>query len=123
MRGCHTAAAGAVGGNTTRTETRFGTIVNGVFDPLAQLGGSLMQSQGINCKGVAKGKACAGVKFDAEIVPGSATSVAQRRTTPLFGLGLVDATPDDTFRALAASEPAATAGWSASCRPTSSPGR
>src|SRR5205085_6655147 len=27
--------------------------------------------------------------------------VAQRRTTPLFGLGLVDATPDSTFVAIA----------------------
>src|SRR5207302_2128089 len=30
--------------------------------------------------------------------------VAQRRTTPLFGLGLVDATPDDTIRAIAAKQ-------------------
>jgi CxxC motif-containing protein (DUF1111 family) len=36
--------------------------------------------------------------------------VARRRTTPLFGLGLVDATPDDTFLALARSQPASIRG-------------
>ncbi len=107
---CHTAASGAVGGNTTRTETRFGTIINDAFDPLAQLGGSLQQTQGINRGGVRKGSACAGVRFVGEIVPGAATIVAGRRTTPLFGLGLVDATPDSTFRALAKTEPQTVAG-------------
>jgi CxxC motif-containing protein (DUF1111 family) len=34
-------------------------------------------------------------------VPAIATIVVQRRTTPLFGLGLVDATPDADFLALA----------------------
>jgi CxxC motif-containing protein (DUF1111 family) len=45
-----------------------------------------------------------------EPVPADANVSAKRRTTALFGLGLVDATPDSTFTALAASEPAATRG-------------
>src|SRR5262249_22993298 len=36
-----------------------------------------------------------------EVVPPEATIVAGRRTTSLFGLGLVDAVPDATFVALA----------------------
>ncbi len=88
--GCH--AVGAVGGGSETLETRFGTTTRGVFDPLAALGGSLIQSQGIGVQG-----AC---NFVGETVPAGAIQ-AQRRTTPLFGLGLVDAVPDATFVALA----------------------
>src|SRR5262249_50714398 len=75
------------------TETRFGTITNGAFDPLVEHGGSLIQGNGIGPQG-----ACT---FVGEVVPAQATLVARRRTTPLFGLGLVDAVPDATFFALA----------------------
>jgi CxxC motif-containing protein (DUF1111 family) len=44
--------------------------------------------------------------FVAEAVPAQATITARRRTTPLFGLGLVDAVPDATFIALASKEAA-----------------
>src|SRR6185369_1824194 len=37
-------------------------------------------------------------------VPQSATIVIRRRSTPVFGLGLVDATPDSVFLDLAARE-------------------
>jgi len=43
-------------------------------------------------------------------VPPEATIVAKRRTTPLFGLGLVDAVPDATFQAIAALESQASRG-------------
>jgi CxxC motif-containing protein (DUF1111 family) len=43
-------------------------------------------------------------------LPADANDVALRRTTALFGLGLVDATPDATFLALAASQPVAIRG-------------
>ncbi len=89
--GCHT--AGALGGGSDTVETRFGTTTGGAFDPLASLGGSLIQSQGIGAAG-----AC---NFVGEVVPPQATIRASRRTTPLFGLGLVDAVPDATFVALA----------------------
>ncbi|HYT31457.1 MAG TPA: di-heme oxidoredictase family protein, partial [Thermoanaerobaculia bacterium] len=43
---CHSLPA--VGGGSTRVETRFGTLTpSGQFDPLTQYGGSLIQSQGI----------------------------------------------------------------------------
>jgi len=42
-----------------------------------------------------------GFAWARETLPPAATVVAQRRTTPVFGLGLVDATPDATFAAVA----------------------
>src|ERR1051325_5002566 len=47
--GCHSNPA--VGGDSDILETRFGTTTNNHFDPLAQLGGSLIQSQGIGAFG------------------------------------------------------------------------
>ncbi len=92
---CHTTPA--IGGGSTRLETRFGRRrYNGQFDPLSQFGGSLIQEQGIG-----RADEC---DFVPEIVPPEATIVAKRRTTPLFGLGLVDAVPDSTFQWLADSE-------------------
>jgi CxxC motif-containing protein (DUF1111 family) len=79
------------GGTNERLETRFGrrNPDDGTYDPLISLGGPLQQDEAIQ-------------GFSAEVVPPEANVVAQRRTTPLFGLGLVDATPDATFEALAA---------------------
>jgi CxxC motif-containing protein (DUF1111 family) len=83
-----------IGGSNGRLETRFGRRgADGLFDPLASEGGSLLQDHGIGDVG--------GFVFAAEVVPADANVVAQRRTTPLFGLGLVDATPDERFQALA----------------------
>ena len=89
---CHVAPV--PGGGSSRTVTRFGRRARGGFDPLAELGGSLMQSQGIGEQGECS--------FVAEIVPPTANVVAERRTTPLFGLGLVDAVDDRTLLDLAA---------------------
>jgi CxxC motif-containing protein (DUF1111 family) len=90
--GCHN--VGATGGGSDLVETRFGTITGGAFDPLASFGGSLIQTDGIGPQG-----ACT---FVGEVVPvPQATIVAGRRTTPLFGLGLVDAVPDGELIALA----------------------
>src|SRR5262249_34295956 len=69
-----------------------GAVVGGVFDPLTNLGGSLVQTDGIGAQG-----ACS---FVGEQVPAQATIVARRRATPLFGLGLVDAVPDSELVAL-----------------------
>src|SRR6185436_3978535 len=91
---CHD--QGAIGGGSRRLVTRFGSRVNGVFDPLASLGGSLIQERAI---GPGEGSTH---RFQPERVPPQANTVARRRTTPLFGLGLVDATPDATFVAMAA---------------------
>ena len=96
---CHGIPAG--GGGSARTVTRIGAMVNGVFDPLTHMGGSLLQSSGI---GTQEGSTH---RFLGERVPQvqasspDGTIVARRRSPTLFGLGLVDATPDATFIALA----------------------
>lgn len=93
-QGCHDGPP-AEGGTNQRLEIRFGRRgADGVFDPLLSLGGPLLQDQGIGNVN--------GVTWVAEKVPPEANVVAQRRTTPLFGLGLVDATADSTFVAIAA---------------------
>ena len=76
---CHSGPA--TGGGSTILETRFGRMVNGQFDPMTAFGGSLIQNNGIGRFN--------GVNFVGEVVPKQATIVAGRRTTPLFGLGLV----------------------------------
>ena len=95
---CHSVPA--VGGGSRRSVTRFARRNNGAFDPLTNLGGTVLQDHAI---GPADGSSHA---FRPETVPPSATIVTQRRTTPLFGLGLVDATPDADFIALAAAQAA-----------------
>jgi len=89
---CH--SLGATGGGGDQVETRFGTMTAGAFDPMTSHGGSLIQTTGIGAQG-----ACT---FTGEVTPDGATIRAGRRTTPLFGLGLVDAVPDFLFRGLAA---------------------
>lgn len=91
---CHNAPA--LGGGSARLVTRFATRTGGVFDPLTSLGGSLLQDHAIGGNGPGQHT------FVPEQVPAQATIVVRRRTTPLFGLGLVDATPDSVFVALAA---------------------
>jgi CxxC motif-containing protein (DUF1111 family) len=81
-----------VGGDSNIVETRFGTTDKNKFDALGDLGGSLIQSEGIGKVG-----ACT---FVGEVVPPGATIETERKTTPLFGLGLVDAVPDSTFEDL-----------------------
>ncbi len=97
---CHVGPGSATGGTNQRLETRFGTITNGKFDPLTELGGSLLQDHGIGFVTVSAGTH----NYEPEIVPTRATIQTQRRTTPLFGLGLVDAVPDSTFQFIAAIE-------------------
>ena len=92
---CHLTPA--VGGGSEILETRFGRLGDdGSFDAMPQFGGGLLQKNGIGVAG--------NCDYLAELVPGEATIVADRRTTPLFGLGLVDATPDSTFWAVAHEE-------------------
>jgi len=79
-----------VGGSKATLETRFGAVgADGRFDPLTAHGGSLIQVRGIGPAG-----SC---DFTGETVPAEANVVSLRRTTPLFGLGLVDAIPESTF--------------------------
>ncbi|BDG05597.1 di-heme oxidoredictase family protein [Anaeromyxobacter oryzae] len=87
---CHD--VGGAGGGSDLFETRFGRRLDGGgFDPLAALGGTLLQAFAIP-------------GFDAEKVPAEADVTARRRSIPLFGLGLVDAVPDETFHSIAAAQ-------------------
>jgi CxxC motif-containing protein (DUF1111 family) len=99
---CHLGPGTAVGGTTQRMETRFGRLRDdGTFDPMPELGGSLLQDHAIGYVSVPAGS----FTYVPEVVPparpGELRVVAQRRTQPLFGLGLVDATPTSTFVGIA----------------------
>ena len=101
---CHNGPV--AGGSNPRVVKLFGRTTNGVFSPLTALGGSVLQEEAL---GPEQGMP----PFQRELVPAQATIVTQRRTTPLFGLGFVEATPDATFIALAEQQAArnpATAG-------------
>lgn len=76
---CH--LQGGTGGASAITVTRFGRVNHGVFDSLESLGGSLLQALSIN-------------PAAREFVPSEANIVSHRQTTPLFGLGLVEAIPE-----------------------------
>ena len=88
---CHD--QGATGGPGTGVETRFGRRgADGRFDPLPQLGGSLLQSQGITYGDCSQ---------PPEEVPAEANVVAGRQTTSLFGAGLLEAIPSGVLLVLA----------------------
>lgn len=90
---CHNIPA--AGGGAGRFVTRIAAITDGEYDDLTQHGGSLLQGASLGTRdGLSH-------EFPPERVPASATIVARRRAIPVFGLGLVDATPDATFLALA----------------------
>jgi CxxC motif-containing protein (DUF1111 family) len=102
-RGCGSCHQnGAIGGAGQQIERRYGTLTNGVFDPLANTGGSLRQLFGLGGFNVGGLNCQSGT--DANPAPG-ATIFAGRLTTPTFGLGLVDSLPDSAFDTLAGREP------------------
>jgi CxxC motif-containing protein (DUF1111 family) len=116
---CH--SLGADGGAGENTERRFGAFNAGVFDPLANLGGTLRQLFSVgnfnnpNLPAGSRGRCQAGNPtlccVPVEVEPAQATvHNVGRVTTPLFGLGLVDAMPDSFFDGLAAAQPAAIRG-------------
>jgi len=100
---CHD--IGAEGGSGSQIETRAGRLVNGVFNPLTSEGGSLFRHFGIG--GQVPNRACT---TTGEVVPADANVTAGRVTVPLFGDGLVDATPDSTFQNIAGGQPSAIRG-------------
>lgn len=83
---CH--GAPAPGGGSRRTVTHFGRVTDGDFDPLAHLGGTLLQERALR----------PGLR---ERIPAEANITTRRVTTPLFGAGLLEAIPDATLRAAA----------------------
>ena len=110
---CHT--QGAIGGAGTQIERRFGTTFNffgiQLFDPLANdglgpfpaRGGSLRQLFTVGSFTGASGQTCT-VPLEHEPPEATIHNVG-RLTTPLFGLGLVDAMPDSFFDNIAAAQP------------------
>ena len=105
---CHTTPV--VGGSGEQIERRFGSVVNGVFfgydggndnqgGTLRQLFANTYQNGSVTCV------------IPVETEPGDATvKNVGRRTTPLFGLGLVDSLPDSVFDAIAAAQPSSIRG-------------
>lgn len=89
---CH--ASPDVGGSSVRTVTRFGRAAQGgnPFDPLENLGGSLLQEQAIsaNCE---------------EHVPPRADVIAERLTPITFGAGLLELVEDGDILNLALNQP------------------
>ncbi len=81
---CH--GGPAPGGSSPVSVTRFGLLDAGVFDPLEDLGGSLLQERAI-------------LPLAREIIPPEANVRARRNSTPLFGLGLIEAIPDSAILA------------------------
>jgi CxxC motif-containing protein (DUF1111 family) len=68
--------------------TRFGRTTNGVFDPLESLGGPLLQNRAID-------------PAAREFIPRQANTTTRRQTPPLYGIGLIEAIPDDAIKNLA----------------------
>ena len=77
------------GGASPINVVRFGRTADGMFDPLDELGGSLLQRFALN-------------PAIRETVPRNANTVVERNSTPLFGLGLIEAIPDAAILANAA---------------------
>lgn len=88
---CHNGPT--TGGGNAVLSTRIGAIIDGRFDPLVRFGGPTIQRSGI--------VGLNGFQFLGEVVPPEATIVASRRAPAIFGLGLVDAVPDEALYALA----------------------
>ncbi|HTV25378.1 MAG TPA: di-heme oxidoredictase family protein [Polyangiaceae bacterium] len=105
-----------VGGAGIQRVTLVGRIDGDQFDPLTALGGPGVAANSVtveigearrlipNCK----------LSRDGEPIPKQANLIMSRRTTALFGLGLVDATPDATFIELAQRQPPEIRGRAAS---------
>jgi CxxC motif-containing protein (DUF1111 family) len=96
---CHTVDAA----RSASQNTHFGMREDGVFDPLAARGGTLVQSSGIGPITTVNGSH----DFVGESPPPEANVTATRLTQSLQGLGFVDAVPDATWLAIAEAELAA----------------
>ena len=84
---CHSSPVS--GGTSKIFVTRFGHSGHSGFDPLTNLGGSLLQQ-------------FATERIAQEYVPPQANVTARRMTTPLFGAGLLEAIPDADIQTNAA---------------------
>jgi CxxC motif-containing protein (DUF1111 family) len=103
---CHN--KGGVGGAGIQVITVVGRAHASGYDALFADGGPIVAGSSVTLLRSDAQRLVPGCKLspEGEQVPSAATVVTRRRTTPLFGLGLVEATPDATFAALAATQPA-----------------
>jgi CxxC motif-containing protein (DUF1111 family) len=86
----------APGGGSATFVERFGrTRPSGAFDPMTDVGGPIVQANGISTDGCT---------VPGEVIPDDATIRTRRKTPPLFGLGLVDTIPDREIVRLADAE-------------------
>ena len=102
-----------VGGAGIQFARLVGRVEGGAFDPLIADGGPVLAQNTVMLEPapeIARSIPSCPLTRDGESVPARANVSARRRTTPLFGLGLVDATPDATFLELARRQPAAIRG-------------
>lgn len=103
---CHT--QGSIGGAGVQIERRFGRFDNGIFNSLANKGGSLRQLFTVGAFTGSNGQAC---NVPLEVEPAEATvHNVGRLTTPLFGAGLVEAIPDSVIVANASAQPSSIRG-------------
>ncbi len=89
---CH--AAGAPGGaspnNTGTVVTRIGANVNTVYSDLPTVGGALLQRRSLR-------EIIPTYPIFGEVTPPEAQFVSRRQTTPVFGIGLMEAIPAATI--------------------------
>ena len=98
---CHT--QGSIGGAGVQIERRFGKFTNGIFNNLANEGGSLRQLFTVGTFTGTNGQTCT-VPLEHEPADATVHNVG-RLTTPLFGAGLIDAIPDSVIIANANAQP------------------
>src|SRR4051812_47393799 len=98
---CHT--NGAQGGAGEQIERRYGRVTSGIFHELPNEGGTLRQLKTLGT--FSNGTRTCTVPLEVEPADATVRNVG-RLTTPLFGLGLVDAMPDSFFTSLVAAQPA-----------------
>jgi CxxC motif-containing protein (DUF1111 family) len=100
-----------LGGASSKQVTRFGVAATATtpFDPLASLGGSLLQAESIDSA------TCA------EVVPAQANVIAHRITPPLMGFGLVEAILDGDILVNAVNPPPGVHGVASLVHPLEDP--
>jgi CxxC motif-containing protein (DUF1111 family) len=107
---CHSIPA--LGGSGTQIERRFGRIENGRFfgfdaDDSDNQGGTLRQLRTVGT--FTNGNTTCTIPLEVEPAAANVRNVG-RRTTALFGLGLMDAMPDAVFAQVQQTQPAAVRG-------------
>ena len=95
---CHTDPV--IGGASGKFVTRFGRTENSIFDALETEGGSLLQQNAISRAAREEVPTATWCQTHPQLATCKVANVIVKRiTTPLFGLGLIEAIPDETIRA------------------------